>query len=271
MQEQSPSNGLAHARRVAVVTGAANGIGLACARRLHQEGARVVLADLEEDKAIAEARELDPSGRTARGIHCDVRSRDAIAAALAFAAAEFGALDVMVNNAGLAAAGDVLEVTEADLDRVLGVSLKGAFFGTQEASKLMIGRGGSIVNMSSVQSTLVIPNHLPHAVAKAGVNQLTRVFAVALAARGIRVNAVAPGTILTRETRGGLLSSAPMRESILSRTPIGRFGQPEEIASVVSFLASPAASYLTGQVVYIDGGRLPLNYTVPVDPATALE
>jgi NAD(P)-dependent dehydrogenase (short-subunit alcohol dehydrogenase family) len=126
------------------------------------------------------------------------------------------------------------------------------------------GDGGAIVNMSSVNAVLAIPNQVPYVVSKGGINQLTKVMALALAPHGIRVNAIGPGTILTELARGAVLGNAEAERKILSRTPLGRMGEPEEVANVALFLASDAASYLTGQTIYPDGGRLALNYTVPV-------
>jgi NAD(P)-dependent dehydrogenase (short-subunit alcohol dehydrogenase family) len=126
------------------------------------------------------------------------------------------------------------------------------------------GGGGAIVNMSSVNAVLAIANQVPYVVSKGGINQLTKVMAVALAPHGIRVNAIGPGTILTELARGAVLGNAEAERRILSRTPLGRLGEPDEVAQVALFLASAESSYLTGQAIYPDGGRLALNYTVPV-------
>lgn len=254
-----------HQGKVAVVTGAANGIGLACARKLHAEGACVVMSDIDVEKVEAEARALSPTGDTAIAMRCDVAARDQIAACIDLAEATFGPLDIMVNNAGLSFAKDVLEVSDEEMDRILGINLKGTFFGTQEAARRMAARGtGAIVNMSSMQAALAIPNQLPYGMSKASINQLTRIFAVAMAPKGVRVNAVGPGTILTAASKRNVLQNDKARQSVLSRIPMGRLGKPSEVASVVSFLASEDASYVTGQIIYIDGGRQPLNLTVPV-------
>ena len=154
-------------------------------------------------------------------------------------------------------------MTEADFDAVLRVNLKGAFFvGQAVAREMAITGGGSIVNMSSVNGVLAIPNIASYNVSKGGINQLTRVMALALADKGIRVNAVAPGTIGTELAARAVLTSAEAKQKILSRTPLQRLGTPEEIADVVAFLASDAASYMTGEIVVVDGGRMALNYTV---------
>ena len=177
----------------------------------------------------------------------------------------FGTLDIMVNNAGIAPVVEFLDVTEEMLDRVLDVNLKGAFYGTQAAGREMVarGKGGVIINMSSINSGLANPNVAPYAISKGGMNQVTSTAAVAFAPHGIRVVGVGPGTIMTDMVAGAFVQSAG-NHAILSRTPLGRYGQPSEIASVVAFLASDDASYITGETMYVDGGRRVLNYVVPV-------
>ncbi len=163
-------------------------------------------------------------------------------------------------------AAEFLDLDEKDFDRVIAVNLKGVFLAGQAAARQMAkqGSGGAIVNMSSVNAVLAIPNQIPYVVSKGGINQLTKVMAVALAPHRIRVNAVGPGTILTELAKGAVLGNAEAERKILSRTPMGRLGEPDEVAKVALFLASDDASYMTGQTVYPDGGRLALNYTVPV-------
>jgi NAD(P)-dependent dehydrogenase (short-subunit alcohol dehydrogenase family) len=253
------------AGKVALVTGAAQGIGLACARALAAEGAAVVLADVNE-AAGAEAAKALADGARAAFAACDVSRKASVQAAVDFAVERFGSLDILVANAGVVHAAEFLDLEEADFDRVLGVNLKGVFLAGQAAARRMVaqGRGGAIVNMSSVNAVLAIPNQVPYVVSKGGINQLTRVMALALAPHAIRVNAVGPGTILTELARTAVLGNREAERRILSRTPLGRMGEPDEVARVVAFLASDDASYLTGQTIYPDGGRLALNYTVAV-------
>ncbi len=253
--------------KVAVVTGAARGIGQACAGRFGAEGAKVVLADIIDDEGEAAAEAIREAGGEAAFIHCDTGDAAQARALIASAVARFGSIDVLVNNAGIATFGDFLEVTEEDFDKVLRVNLKGYFLVGQAAAREMAaGNGGSIINMSSVNAVMAIETITPYVVSKGGVNQLTAVMAIALAKRGVRVNAIGPGTVLTTMS-AALRTDKEARHRLLSRTPIGRFAEPAEIAGIAVFLASEDAAYVTGQVIYADGGRLRLNYTVPVDEA----
>ena len=251
------------AGKVALVTGAAQGIGLACAELFAREGAKVLLADVNEERGRAEVRRLGKDTAFAR---CDVSRKDQVDAAVASAVEAFGRLDILVANAGIVHAADFLDLREEDFDRVIAVNLKGIFLAGQAAARQMVrqGSGGAIVNMSSVNAVLAIPNQVPYVVSKGGINQLTKVMAVALAPHAIRVNAVGPGTILTELARTAVLGNKEAERRILSRTPLGRMGEPGEIAAAALFLASDDASYMTGQAIYPDGGRLALNYTVPV-------
>ncbi len=250
--------------RVVIVTGAAQGIGAACARRFAAEGCRVMLADVDADQGQALADELG-----ARFTRCDVGSARECDALVAATTDAFGGLDILVNNAGILHSADFLELAEEDFERVLRVNLKGAFLMTQRAARAMITDravrgGGAIVNMSSVNALLVIKGLTAYNVSKGGLNQLTRSAALALVDHGIRVNAVGPGTIATEMARHSVMRDESARRRLMSRTPMKRLGEPDEIASTVAFLASDAASYITGQVLYADGGRLGLNYTVEV-------
>lgn len=252
------------AGKVVVITGAAQGIGRATAERFLSEGARVVIADINAERLEATAREIG-SPDAVLPVVADVSRKDQVDALVAQAAAAFGRVDVMVNNAGIAPVMEFLDVTEEVYDRVLGVNLKGAFLGTQAAARQMIaqGEGGVIINMSSINSGLANPNVATYAISKGGMNQITSTAAVAFAPHGIRVCGVGPGTIATEIIKGAFTERAGM-DAILARTPLGRLGKPAEIAGVVAFLASDDASYITGETIYPDGGRRVLNYTVPV-------
>ena len=188
-------------------------------------------------------------------------SRAAVDAALDATLRAFGRIDALVNNAGIVRSANFLDLTEADWDAVMAVNLRGAFLVGQAVARVM-GSGAAIVNLSSVNGVLAIPTIAAYNVSKGGINQLTRVMALALADRDIRVNAVAPGTIATELARSAVLDSDAARERIMSRTPMRRLGEPAEVAEVVAFLISSAASYMTGEIVVVDGGRMALNYTV---------
>ena len=269
-----------HVDRVVLITGGAQGIGEACARRFAAEGAHVVLVDVDDARGQPLAAELG-----ALYLHCDVGDKRQVDAAVAATVQAHGRIDVLVNNAGIFRAADFLEVTEEEFDAVLRVNLKGAFLMGQAVARVMAEAGensglgdrtspgldrgdrtsrGSIVNMSSVNAVLAIPTIASYNVSKGGINQLTRVMALALADKGIRVNAVAPGTIATELAAKAVLTSDEAKARIMSRTPMKRLGEPSEIADVVAWLASDAASYVTGEIVVVDGGRMTLNYTVPV-------
>jgi NAD(P)-dependent dehydrogenase (short-subunit alcohol dehydrogenase family) len=247
--------------KVALVTGGASGIGYACAEIFAREGAKVWIADANAEAGSKAARKLK-----AEFVACDVGDAKQANALLDAVARGAKRLDVLVNNAGIAPSKPFLDMTEDDWDRVIRVNLKGAFLVGQAAARLMVAKKtqGAIVNMSSVNAVLAIPGLAAYNVSKGGINQLTRVMALELAPHGIRVNAIGPGTIATELARKAVLGSPEAKTKIMSRTPMGRLGEPEEIAELALFLASKRSSYMTGQIVYADGGRLPLNYTVPV-------
>lgn len=254
--------------RTAIVTGGAKGIGLAIVTRLASEGARVMIADIDEAAGAAAVATASGHGEVLFTA-TDVAERLDVHNLVAKTVDAFGSINALVNNAGIVHAADFLDLEEADFDRVLSVNLKSAFLCSQAVARHMVKQiadgeaAGSIVNMSSINDTLAIANQVAYSVSKGGVSQLTKVMALSLAPHGIRVNAVGPGSIMT-DMLASVADNPEMQNRILSRTPLGRIGDPSEIAAVTAFLLSEDASYVTGQTIYADGGRMPLNYTVPV-------
>jgi len=262
--------------RVVIITGGANGIGLSCARGFARKGAKVVIADIDSESGLEAQEEIVSNGGAALFVHCDVGERLDIHNLIASTLEEFGRIDVLVNNAGIVGGGNFLELEEKDFDRVLNINLKGAFLTAQSVARQMVkqiekegrvsdsGRTYAIINITSVEAVVGTPQHVPYAVSKGALNQLTKVMALSLAPHGIHVNAIGPGNINTDilKARGG---DAKGRKKILARTPLGRIGDPEEIGNIAVFLASPEASYVTGQTIYADGGRLALNLTIDSD------
>lgn len=258
MNKNSISFGLSG--RVCIVTGGAQGIGAACAQRFASEQAHVIVSDVNDEEGEKCASRLG-----ATYVHCDVGDKRQVEALVAGVMQKFGRIDVLVNNAGIFKVADFLDIEEHDFDAVLRVNIKGAFLMGQAVAREMARQGsGSIVNMSSVNSVLAIPNLASYNVSKGGINQLTRVMALALADKGVRVNAVAPGTIATELAAKAVLTSEEARNKVMSRTPMKRLGTPEEVADAVAWLASDASSYVTADIITIDGGRMALNYTVSV-------
>ncbi len=256
--------------RIAIVTGAGQGIGEACSLRLAREGAKVVVADVNADAGNAVTESIRKSGGVADFVDCDVSEKLDVHNLIAKALETHGRIDVLVNNAGIVDDAPFLDLPIEEFDRILSVNLKGAFLAGQAAARQMVKQGplteggtaGAIVNMSSVNAVFALPDHVAYSVSKGGLAQLTKAMAIALAPQGIRVNAVGPGTIQT-PLLAGVVKDEAFRKKVLSRTPMGRVGQPEEIAAIVAWLASDEASYVTGTTVYADGGRLPLNYVMP--------
>ena len=252
--------------RNAIVTGAAKGIGAACALAFARHGANVVLGDvLDEDCARTARRIRRETGASAVSIRADVSLKQDCAALLDACTEHFGDCGILLNNAGIIVPGSILDGAIEDFDRVLSVNLRGTYLMSRLVARHMVERDveGAIVNMSSTNAVVTIPDQLAYAVSKGGVAQLTKVMALALAPHDIRVNAIGPGSIAT-DLLTTVMADEEARRTILSRTPMGRVGTPEEVASVAVFLASDYASYLTGETIYPDGGRLALNYTVPL-------
>ncbi|WP_026932238.1 3-oxoacyl-ACP reductase FabG [Glycomyces tenuis] len=238
-------------RRTAVITGAAQGLGFAIAQACLAEGANVVIGDL--DGAAAAAARLAGEDR-AVGLACDVTSEADVDRLLAAAVAAFGGVDVMVNNAGITRDKTMRKMTLDDFGAVIDVHLRGTWLGTRAAASVMReqGRGGSIVNMSSISGKVGNPGQTNYSAAKAGIVGLTKAAAKEVGFAGVRVNALQPGIIETAMTRK---LSDEVRASRLADVPLGRFGRPEEVAQAAVFLASDMSSYLTGVTIEIAGGR----------------
>eukprot|EP00890_Picochlorum_soloecismus_P002321 jgi/Picsp_1/308/NSC_00307-R1_short-chain dehydrogenase reductase sdr len=271
--------------RTALVTGAAQGIGLAIAETLVSTGVyRVMMADVQAEELQRAKNHIvstvdclvdDPD--RVDTVVCDVTNKTQVDEMVQNCIDRFGALHVCVANAGIVKSADFLQLAEQDFDSVIAVNLKGVFLTCQSAARAMISTqqpasvsesgldsSCSIITMSSMNAVTAIPNITSYNASKGGVNNLTRNMALSLAKNNIRVNAVAPGSVMTDMLRKVAHDRDVMR-SILSRTPMQRIADPKEIANVVKFLASPDASYITGQIVYVDGGRSTLNYVNPVD------
>jgi glucose 1-dehydrogenase len=242
---------------IALITGGAQGIGFACAKALAEDGMQVILADIQDNVTDA-AAELGGTGMI-----CDMADAAAIAAMFDQIEADHGPVTALVNNAGIALPGDFLSYDIDAFDKVIAINLRGVFVATQRAARGMIAAdvAGSIVNMSSINAHVAIPAIPAYCASKGGVMQLTKASAIGLAKHNIRVNAVGPGSIQT-EMMAAVNADPNALTTALSRTPLGRIGEPEEIANVVAFLCSSKASYITGETIYVDGGRLGLNYTV---------
>ena len=237
--------------KVALVTGAGNGIGEATARRFAREGAIVIANDVDVEQARSVVTELQKEGARSLAVAGDVTKRADVEAMMHHVVGEFGRLDVLVNNAGINRDAMSHKMTEEQWDQVLSVNLKGTFLCAQSALIRMRERGwGRVINTSSIGSLGNI-GQANYAASKAGVIGLTRTLALEYAKYGITVNCVAPGPVMTR-----MLAGVPeaIREKIVARVPIGRIARPDEIAGVHAFLASDDAAYITGQVVFVDGG-----------------
>ncbi|MCY4150113.1 MAG: SDR family oxidoreductase [Gammaproteobacteria bacterium] len=257
--------------KVAIITGAAGGIGYACAKRFIEEGAKVILSDIDEERGIVATQKLDESGKKALFIHCDVSKSKQVESLFVEVKQKFGRVDVAIANAGIVLVSDILELEEDAFDQVISVNLKGVFLTGQIAARHMIGQEpdeegsrGNIINMSSLNGVLAIPEIAPYVIAKGGVNQWTKCLGIAMANKGIRVNGIGPGSIAT-ELFHSIADNPDKYRTVMSRTPMLRPGEPDEVAKVAVFLASNYSSYMTGETIYVDGGRMGLNYVVPVE------
>ena len=246
-------------KSIALVTGAAQGIGLACAEALLEQGHFVILSDINADLVKAASQKL---GGQTDFLVCDVSNPKAINSMFDEIEVKHGGISVLVNNAGIAMPKPFFETSVEDFRKVIDINLVGVFLAIQRAAKSMIANKieGAIVNMSSINAVVAIPAIASYCASKGGVMQLTKAASLALAPHGIRVNAVGPGSIDT-EMMAGVNANPEAMKMVMSRTPLQRIGSPREIGDVVAFLASPKASYITGETIYVDGGRLGMNYT----------
>jgi len=243
---------------LALITGAAQGIGFACAEALMSDGDDVLLSDINAEGVASAADKLEAVG----SITCDMGSAEQINAMFEEIKTKYRPIHALVNNAGVAMPGDFLSYSLEDFDRVISINLRGVFIATQLAARSMVENKieGAIVNMSSINAQLAIPAIPAYCASKGGLMQLTKVAALALAKNNIRVNAVGPGSIDT-EMMAGVNANPEALKIAMSRTPLGRTGNAREVGDIVAFLCSKKSSYVTGETIYVDGGRLGLNYT----------
>jgi NAD(P)-dependent dehydrogenase (short-subunit alcohol dehydrogenase family) len=242
------------AGQVALVTAAGKGIGAACALALAEAGADIILGMRDASTGAALIKRIQKTGRKVLPVQMDVSDLSQIAAAVKEGAKRFGRIDILVNNAGIGAPAAAEKVTEEDFDATIAVNLKGTFFTAQAVGKIMLKQGrGCIINIGSQAGCIALPTESIYCMTKAGVAHLTKCLALEWAPRGIRVNAVAPTFIVTPGTRKWL-DDAAFLASVKKRIPLGRVGAPHEVATPVVFLASPAASLITGAILSIDGG-----------------
>ncbi len=243
--------------RVAIVTGAAQGIGRAIALGLAKEGARVVVADIQADGAQQTSEEIGEMGRPHLALRVDVSSLRDIAMMVDTTVQEMGTIDILVNNAGIALPTPFLETTEEAWNKIIDVNLKSAFFCTQLVARIMVEkRRGRIVNLASTSSFVAGREEVPYAISKAGVRMLTASAAAELAPYDINVNAIAPGLIKTPLTEKHFPSPAALEARVQAKTPMGRAGTPDDLVGAVVFLCSDEAAYVTGHTLVVDGGWL---------------
>ncbi len=236
--------------KVAIVTGAGSGIGKRIAEKFLEEGAKVVLSDINQEEAFVEEM-----GESAKYVKCDVVNSSEVDGLVEKTIDYFGSVDVIINNAGVGGLGGVLEVTDQDWDKVIGVNLSGTMYGMRAAAKAMKEKGvkGSIINISSILGKVGFNGAIAYCASKGGVVQLTHAGALDLAAEKIRVNAIAPGFIKTKMTEG-ILEDEGFNSLVVSSTPLGYVGDVDDIANAAIYLASDESKYVTGSVIYVDGG-----------------
>ena len=240
--------------KVAIVTGGNGGIGCGIAIGLAKAGADIVVAARNEEKTAGVVAEIEGLSRHCVGIRCDVRNRDDIRNVVKITLRELGAVNILVNNAGISDGGPPQSISEEVWDRVLDTNLKAAFSFSQAVFPALVeAGGGKIINIGSEYSIFGSAGVLPYSVSKGGIIQMTKSLAVAWASNNIQVNAIIPGWIRTDMT-APVIDYQPMHQGIVQRTPAGRFGEPEEVAGTAIFLASAASNFITGQAIVVDGG-----------------
>jgi NAD(P)-dependent dehydrogenase (short-subunit alcohol dehydrogenase family) len=251
--------------RTVLITGGTRGIGLATAKRFALEGARVVISGVNASAGEQTATSLRQEGLEISFARADSGSPQQVRDLFNRAVEILGGVDVLVSSAGITRSStDFMDMSDEDFDAVLETNLKGAFVIGKHVARHMLetGRRGNMVFVGSVGGMLAVPPQIGYSVSKAGLSMLVKTMAVTLAPRGIRVNCLAPGPINTDMMMTHFANDPARLDMLMSRTPLGRFGTIEEIAGSIAFLASEDAGYITGQTIYADGGRLPLNYTV---------
>jgi NAD(P)-dependent dehydrogenase (short-subunit alcohol dehydrogenase family) len=243
-------------RRVALVTGAAYGIGAASALALARDGCDVAVTELKADDLADTVQAIEGAGARALAVTLDVRAPSSIEHAMREALAAFGRLDVLVNNAGVPLTRAAVDVSEAEWDAVMDVNLKGVFFMSQAMGRHLIAtrRPGAIVSIASTHGVIGLADRSTYGISKAGVSQMTRMLAIEWAPHGIRVNAVAPGTVETRSRAAVFAANPERRKALMDRVPLGRFGTEQEMADAVCYLAGARAGFITGQTLLVDGG-----------------
>ncbi len=241
--------------QVAVVTGGSRGIGNSIAKRFAEEGANILIADIQEEEAKAAAAALLSCGVEAESILCDVTNLDDISRMTQYCENHFGRFDILVNNAGIQISCPSMQFSAADFDRLMSINIRGAFFCAQSAARIMRKHGGGkIINISSGNSRMMNIGRAPYCMAKAGINAMTAVLGAEWAMYNITVNAIAPGFLKTELLVSGIKAGRIREEQMMAVNPVGRFGEVEEIANLALYLASDESAYIVGQTIFCDGG-----------------